>query len=1654
MALQTSGQISLLDVETELGRTGQVALNDDVVRVLLNKTISGTMIALSDGYGAAAATPLAKPVLTPVRGSYSVGATWLAVPNADRYEVTIGLMSVSTSNLTFSWEDNSYVPNSNHSVSVRAKSNSALYSDSSLAVISVKTFDILGSLEGFITPDRWVDGVKFTLGNPTLAPSVTCYYKFTGESVYSAVTYSNSTVVGHLGLSLAPTSADVTITAYLTATGWSKSPEATSTTRPIDRLLLPVVTNIDGISQIEWSIVNNNSITVSATIVYSDGETIYRDIAASSSVTVGKYAIADNATVTAKVTFDTATIGYCSSLQTEPVSATSYPSAPSAPTAPTVSPVNQYVINITFTRVAGLTYRILKYIAANTPESWFGIAGDGALLSGYFSDDGLDPGSAHYYKVEATNKRGSTLSTSSLVGLTYPATPSAPTIDLITQTEARITINPAVASALGYLIYTYNSVSRTYTLLAQIIQPGVNTYSFTGLAKDSWFYFSVRAYNDSNAAHLSSMSDLTTFKTLKDPPAAPNFTYTKTDESITLSWEVVAGETYTIQGITNTVTTSGVAISAIPATPYSVRVIAVNNSGSTPSAYQNITTLPKPINIVMTGNAETGATLTWSLAGLGTVTTRIYWSSVDEGLKTSPVNLPGTGATLKGLNITSRTYNSVGDYVEKNHGSLPIISIVTAISPPTVSLGGALIIYVDWPNTLYTNYTVFRYNSSAGTENLGAPNMGTTYTGSSKTGKYFKDTTVLSGQNYQYYIASDNYAGSTSSNLCSPILAGLSAPTITSITNVSQGGFVVNYNLPAYADGCKLYYRDANGVDTYVSVKGSYGAPEFITCISLQPGTLYRVVLVAYKTVGSLESAKSAPFEKTTLSATPTAPVLTFTKATSYIDVAWTMVTGEIYYLSVNGTLQTTASTSPKRYSIGAATSVTLAISATSSGGATVSASRKLASLPYPLAISATPFIDKMALYWTDYGTITVKVFIDGVDKGPHVSGNDYTGLSANAKHTVYTITYNEDGDAAQSTDIDVYTTPKVPVKPTMATVGVSNEGVSVQTTDVKTADTGTVTYYWYLNGVLNKTSTVTGVYLPLSVNTTASAYVVPYNSGSVAGPASDTVVLYPAPTITGLSVTSSYPSQLYISWGAINLGGISYEITVKNNATNVTETYTKSPWYENAVSLTDRTGGTSYTVSVRGYCSPSDWGSTVSSTITTAYSTPAAPVFYISNVTTGGITVTWQDTTASGTGAVTYRVYGNSPYLGAYSMTVNPTAGRCDIAYPNGTNVLSNTIVYGEGYGYLNGVSGTIGWRYETTITGMSPGSDFRVFMTASNSNGSYSTTGTQTAIIPLALTGLKWLSYFSGSSPMTRLSWDNPNVSGISYEVRKEGVIISPSDGVQSSGTTMYVDVPTDLANVYTYQVYPMSGSTRGVPQSVLAYPPVSAPFPVSVSTSSAYIDLSWSAQSLSGGYKVYKNGTVVYDTTSSNGNVYRDNGSNMNNTYQVVTKGYVNNAGFGNSQDSLATTVVADNFQIPAAIDGIHSLNQTGVWDYSDGTYRKGHYAFGWYTVLGASYYNIKMKHYSSGTVLFERDVLDGVHETVGGATPLSSTVAFVSFDFYGYFESVFANAAPYVYYDTSVVGYSIKNFLVTIEVTANNSKGSSAKYSANRYVYALS
>ena len=239
-------------------------------------------------------------------------------------------------------------------------------------------------------------------------------------------------------------------------------------------------------------------------------------------------------------------------------------------------------------------YRVYEYL--NGQMTQVASLGAGATST---TVSGLKPGTVTYFYVTAYNSTSS--ASSSWVVVVLPSasttTVTAPTnvaVSATSSTTAQVSWT-AVASATGYRVY--ENVSGQVVLVATA-SSGATSTTITGLTPGTTDYFSVTAYNATNAASSGWVSVVMPAASVA--LTAPKVTAAATSSTTaTLSWTASAGATgYEIvywngrQAVllgTTSASTTSVNISGMrPGTTYNFAVIAFNNSTSVASAWVSL----------------------------------------------------------------------------------------------------------------------------------------------------------------------------------------------------------------------------------------------------------------------------------------------------------------------------------------------------------------------------------------------------------------------------------------------------------------------------------------------------------------------------------------------------------------------------------------------------------------------------------------------------------------------------------------------------------------------------------------------------------------------------------------------------------------------------------------------------------------------------------------------------------------------------------------------------------------------------------------------------------------------------------------------------------------------------------------------------------
>lgn len=193
--------------------------------------------------------------------------------------------------------------------------------------------------------------------------------------------------------------------------------------------------------------------------------------------------------------------------------ATSAPSAPAAPTSLTATAENAQ-IGLSWTASSGATSYNVYRGTSSGGESATAIA-TGVTTTSY-TNTGLTNGTAYYYKITAVNAEG-TSGYSNEASATPAGVPAAPTSLSATAGNAEVALSwKAASGATTYNVYRgTSSGGESSTPIATGIT--ATTYSNTGLANGTKYYFKVAAVDGAGTSGYSSEASATPLATAEGP---------------------------------------------------------------------------------------------------------------------------------------------------------------------------------------------------------------------------------------------------------------------------------------------------------------------------------------------------------------------------------------------------------------------------------------------------------------------------------------------------------------------------------------------------------------------------------------------------------------------------------------------------------------------------------------------------------------------------------------------------------------------------------------------------------------------------------------------------------------------------------------------------------------------------------------------------------------------------------------------------------------------------------------------------------------------------------------------------------------------------------------------------------------------------------
>jgi fibronectin type 3 domain-containing protein len=227
-------------------------------------------------------------------------------------------------------------------------------------------------------------------------------------------------------------------------------------------------------------------------------------------------------------------------LQGTPVSV---PAAPAAPVglAATGSAIDR--VSLSWNAVESATgYRVYRSSSQN--GDYFNVSGN--LGSNSYTDTGLAPNAAYWYKVSAYNSvdegaRSDAVSKTTLPAVQRPAIPTGLKATGNTINSVSLSWN-AVSGAAGYRVYRSNFQDGTYTQKGSDLQKTTFTDD-TELQANTTYWYKVSAYNSEGESGMSAAISRATTPPAAPPDTAPsNFRAASGGEnSITHTWDVVNG---------------------------------------------------------------------------------------------------------------------------------------------------------------------------------------------------------------------------------------------------------------------------------------------------------------------------------------------------------------------------------------------------------------------------------------------------------------------------------------------------------------------------------------------------------------------------------------------------------------------------------------------------------------------------------------------------------------------------------------------------------------------------------------------------------------------------------------------------------------------------------------------------------------------------------------------------------------------------------------------------------------------------------------------------------------------------------------------------------------------------------------------------------
>jgi len=686
--------------------------------------------------------------------------------------------------------------------------------------------------------------------------------------------------------------------------------------------------------------------------------------------------------------------------------------------------------------------------------------------------------------------------------------------------------------------------------------------------------------------------------------------------------------------------------------------IEVTSKEGNDAAFKSFIVNLSPDPSISTSLDATNVTTTSFTANWETVSNADgYMLIIDNG---TPIDV----GKVTSKNITGLVAGSSHTYVVKsvNYGG-----ISEASSPVNVTLIPVAPVASDAINLAQTSFTANWASVNGATSyNLFVDGI-SVYTGSSTSCNV---TSLTVGSSHSYYVQAINSGGtSTNSNTINltlnPAIAGV--PVASDATDITQTSFTAHWSSAIGATSYKLFIDD---VDAYSGTNLSFSKT------SLTVGSSHSYYVQAINISGA--SSNSNTINLTLNPAIPSAPVATAETnvTTTSFTANWNSVNGATSYnLFVDGTsVYTGTSTSTNITSLAVGSSHTYYVQAVNISGA--SANSNTINLTLNPAIPSAPVADarnitnsSFVAHWEPVaGATNYKLFVDDVEEysGTFTSISK-VGLTAGSTHTYYVQASNITGTSPNSNLVTLTLISPAPVA--IGATDVTQTSFTANWNSVTSA----TSYQLILDGVEAYSGTATSFNKTgLTAGTSHSYYVRGVNSGGISSNSTTVIISTLSVAPVANVATNITNTSFTANWETVT-GATGYKLFV--DGINV---YTGSSTSCNVTSLTASSSHSYYVQAINSGGASSN-SNTVNLTLNP--DTPTAPVANVAtNITDTSFTANW----ASSTTATSYTLFvdGTSVYTGS-STSCNITGLTASSAHSyyvqannvTGTSSNSNTI-------------------------------------------------------------------------------------------------------------------------------------------------------------------------------------------------------------------------------------------------------------------------------------------------------------------------------------------------------------------------------------------